>query len=320
MRGKEPPLPLLLFPILSLLTTATTPLANAQSTSTICSCSPTAYQFQISLNNTCDSSTLTDDQAGIDDTLCISDADANANGANSGGGRRTTRRKQLKRMSAVDWKRALDRIDIGPHLEHAATIHGNTDSVDKQGMHHDRRLQSPEENTTALESTAATSLFKDEAIITHLTSILFLEIDSTTDFDILNQDSTYFQTALPTNSIINYTSISSNLNASLPIEDQMEYVPGGVMLLMFGMNEEEEVVQSTVAWSYGMEECGVEPLGVGDSLGWIVVVSFIFIFLIRFFVIYFIPFHHSLNDSRSMIICYPLQNHYRKRMNTLLPY
>ena len=73
---------------------------------------------------------------------------------------------------------------------------------------------------------------------------------------------------------MSFTSISNKLDPNMPLEDQLEYVPGGVVVVLFGTNEEGVVVQNTVAWGYvGEGNCESEPLEVNDSIGWIVIVS-----------------------------------------------
>jgi hypothetical protein len=110
------------------------------------------------------------------------------------------------------------------------------------------------------------------APITEVTSILFLEVDTTPELNIINQDSTYFTTNLPDESVVTYTSISKQLDYTLPLEEQMEYVPGGVVVVLFGNDEEGNVVQNTVAWDYDLSNCEVEPLAVGDTIGWVAMV------------------------------------------------
>lgn len=88
-----------------------------------------------------------------------------------------------------------------------------------------------------------------------------------------------------------FPSASQNLEPALPLEEQSELeVPGGVMLLLTGrmgglddanggstggsgMATRDVNVQSTIAWNYDGRECRVEPMGVGDSIGWLIVVS-----------------------------------------------
>jgi hypothetical protein len=125
---------------------------------------------------------------------------------------------------------------------------------------------------------AAAAMRAPTAPITEITSILFLEVDTTPELNIINQDSTYFTTNLEDGSVVAYTSISNQLDYTLPLEEQMEYVPGGVVVVLFGNDEDGNVVQNTVAWDYNMGNCESEPLTVGDTIGWVAIVSLTFVF------------------------------------------
>ena len=80
-------------------------------------------------------------------------------------------------------------------------------------------------------------------------------------------DSTYFEIDASDDAILNYDSISAKLDTDLPLSDQLEYVPSGVMLILFVVNADNVVVQNTVAWGYTKDYCDVEPLSVGDDIG-----------------------------------------------------
>jgi len=147
-------------------------------------------------------------------------------------------------ISDLEVHRILERMDVSSHREHAADRGSTT-----------RRIQ---ENA----STSPSPIY--------LTSILFLELDNSPNLNILNTDTTYLTTNLPADSIVSYSSISTKLDPSKSLQDQLEYVVGGVMVVMFGVDEEGSVVQNTVAWGYNVEKCGdggvVEK---GDVIGWI---------------------------------------------------
>jgi len=105
--------------------------------------------------------------------------------------------------------------------------------------------------------------------ITEVTSILFLEVDTSPELNIINQDSTYFSSNLSDGSLVTYDSVSKKLDYTVPLEDQMDLVPGGVVIVLFGTDEEGNTVQNTVAWDYS-GTCEGEPLKEGDTIGWIV--------------------------------------------------
>ncbi|KAL7543445.1 hypothetical protein ACHAXR_012747 [Thalassiosira sp. AJA248-18] len=41
------------------------------------------------------------------------------------------------------------------------------------------------------------------------------------------------------------------------------------MLVLFGINKDNIMVQNTVAWGYKLTECGVDSIDTGDAIGWI---------------------------------------------------
>jgi hypothetical protein len=118
------------------------------------------------------------------------------------------------------------------------------------------------------------SMSKPLVPITEVTSILFLEVDTTPELNVLNQDTSYFSTNLTDGSTVTFTSISNGLDPSMSLEEQMDKVPGGVVVVLFGTDEEGNVIQNTIAWGYGGEGyCESEPLALDDSIGWIAIVS-----------------------------------------------
>jgi len=149
-----------------------------------------------------------------------------------------------------------------------------------------------------------------------LTSILFVEFDDTSSMKVINQDSTFFSLDdiivnsdgvlqdTPSNNgneesfhngigngdviVMGYKSISNKLDPSTPLCDQLEYVPGGIMLHMYGIDLETlNTVKSLVVWGFddregsdGKDEggCGCldesdSGIKVGDSIGWVEIVG-----------------------------------------------
>ena len=224
----------------SLLFIATTLLPQTL-VEALCSCSPTEYTFRLDLSADCDTTTITQEQDGIDGSLCFF-----GEGSQSG--------NSIFPGEMVQGGQG----GIGPvrKLKHSS-LHN---------LKNDRSLQGLD---------LATSMRAPASPITEVTSILFLEVDTKPELNIINQDGTYFTTALSDGSVITYASISKQLDHTLPLKDQMEYVPGGVVLVLFGNDEEGNAVQNTVAWDYGgIGYCGSEPLRYGDAIGWIKIVSY----------------------------------------------
>lgn len=226
----------------SLLLLATTFLPQTLAKA-LYSCSPTEYTFRLDLSADCDTTTITQEQDGIDGSLCFF-GEGSQSGSSVFPGEMVQGGK-----GGTGPIRKLRQSSLYSHLKN------------------DRRLQ-------GLDLSA--SMRAPTSPITEVTSILFLEVDTAPELNIINQDSTYFTTNLSDGSVITYTSISMQLDHTLPLKDQMEYVPGGVVIVLFGNDEEGNAVQNTVAWDYGGKGyCDSEPLSDGDAIGWIKIVSYV---------------------------------------------
>lgn len=112
---------------------------------------------------------------------------------------------------------------------------------------------------------------------TQLLSAQFIEIDTSSDMAIINQDDSYLNLAFPYNQegiTLSYTSISATLDPSLSLEDQLDSVPGGAILVLIGQDEKGEVVRNRLMWTYTMGcGVGVQTIRDGDEFGWAVFVS-----------------------------------------------
>ena len=114
-----------------------------------------------------------------------------------------------------------------------------------------------------------------------LLSAQFLELDTSSDMNIINQDDQYINVTFPPNNdpitdyTLSFTSISSMLDTSVPLEDQLEMTPGGVILILVGVTEEGEIVRNRIMWMYGMGCDGEESVVIekGDAFGWTMFVS-----------------------------------------------
>ena len=121
--------------------------------------------------------------------------------------------------------------------------------------------------------------FEFDTTPTTITSVTFLEADTTCaprEPNIINQNSTYFKTVSDDGDVLVYTSISSNLDPAIPLVlvDQMDIVPSGVMLVLFGVNAEGNIIQNTIAWGYINDYCEGEILDQGNNIGWVVLVEY----------------------------------------------
>jgi hypothetical protein len=79
-------------------------------------------------------------------------------------------------------------------------------------------------------------------------SVSFLEFgtvrDTSGDLTVINQDDTYADVSLESGDTITFNSISSSLDTTLPLGEQLNLVPGGVQLVLRG----EGKLLNTVTW------------------------------------------------------------------------
>ena len=137
----------------------------------------------------------------------------------------------------------------------------------------------------ALQAPAADD---DDDPVVEVVNAQFLEFDTKGDLTVINQDNTYNSTTLKDGAAMQFYSVSSMLDTSVPLADQMEkpaLVPGGASLILYGKTASGKVIRNRFFWLYNME-CGrdTNPVQVGDQIGWVKVVSMhIIIFSFIFF-------------------------------------
>jgi len=112
------------------------------------------------------------------------------------------------------------------------------------------------------------------ATVAFISSVLFIEFDTSGTLTLINEDPRYLTEANLTEGMtITYPSISQSLNPSLGLEEQLQYVPGGAGLFIFGNNKEGEVILSSrLVWEFS-GACDVTVDIEGKTLGWIDFVS-----------------------------------------------
>ena len=125
----------------------------------------------------------------------------------------------------------------------------------------------------------------DPGPVERLVSAQFLEMDTSPDMNIINQNDEYIYIPDDPSDVsdvtLSYTSVSANLDPAVPLEDQLDLLPGGVILILVGRTAIGEIVRNRLMWTYTMG-CGEEDLTVrvGEGLGWTMFVSFVLCFLI----------------------------------------
>ena len=133
-------------------------------------------------------------------------------------------------------------------------------------------LPSPGSKSSSSSSHSNTrSLQQAPLIPVNLISAQFLEMDTSPNMQIINQDDQYLNVSFPdpSNIVLQYSSISNLLDPALPLSSQMEYVPGGAILVLIGVTASGEVVRNRLMWTYTMG-CGMEDYTIldGDMIGW----------------------------------------------------
>ena len=112
------------------------------------------------------------------------------------------------------------------------------------------------------------------AVPDQLISAQFLEIDTSPDMTIINQDDSYLNLTdfYEEDITLSYTSISATLDPKMSLDDQIEDVPGGAILVLIGQDVNGEVVRNRLMWTYTMK-CEDETVDDGDKFGWASFVS-----------------------------------------------
>eukprot|EP00985_Skeletonema_marinoi_P008380 scaffold3779_cov149-Skeletonema_marinoi.AAC.2 len=90
---------------------------------------------------------------------------------------------------------------------------------------------------------------------------------------VIHSDNTYITTSLLDGEAMQFYSVSSMLNSSVPLADQTEnpaLVPAGASLILYGKTESGKVIRYRFFWLYEMTNCGRDnkPVQVGDQIGW----------------------------------------------------
>jgi hypothetical protein len=118
----------------------------------------------------------------------------------------------------------------------------------------------------------------DDMVPVKIISIVFAEVGSDGSLIVINKDDTHADVDLKDGSVVEFDSISKELDRDVNINDQISRVPGGVTILLVGENSIGELVKTRILWLYG-NNCDEVPLAGTGHLGWITVVRSIKTFL-----------------------------------------
>jgi len=237
----------------------------------LCNYAPSIFNFEMDLQKNCNDETLSNN-VGIDGSICFytygADDDASADDVIAESNPFGSRRRRALRVSGKDdtngiveksssvnhrikdknnstnMKRLLDVVpDISSHIKHAQ------DTIDTH-QHNEQRIMQTK-----------------DPVPTKITSVTFVEFDNKIA-DIINQNSTYFDTELYDGDKITYPSIASKIDNTIPLSEQTDLLPGGIMLILFGINKDNVIVRNTIAWAYKLNDC-IPVESQGDTIGWV---------------------------------------------------
>ncbi|KAL3811100.1 hypothetical protein ACHAXA_009870 [Cyclostephanos tholiformis] len=115
----------------------------------------------------------------------------------------------------------------------------------------------------------------DPGSVDRIVSAQFLEMDTSPDMNIINQDDTYILISQADTGddgkdmTLSYTSVSANLDPDVALDDQLGLLPGGVILILVGRTTSGEIVRNRLMWTYTIG-CGTDDVTVeaGEGLGW----------------------------------------------------
>ena len=106
-----------------------------------------------------------------------------------------------------------------------------------------------------------------------IVDIQFLELNGLT---VINQNDTFTNTSLVSGDTFSFPSISNMLSPGTTIGEQAQYYPTEVTLSLEGKVKDDDgnevTVRNQVAWRY-TEDCNILPISVGQSIGWVDIVS-----------------------------------------------
>ena len=138
----------------------------------------------------------------------------------------------------------------------------------------DTFIDNPGISDTVCQDLPGIGLAAESADTLIVYDVQFLEVDTSGNLIVINQDDTYNNVSLTTGDTITFDSVSANLNPDEPLSSQLEYVPGGVLMKLVARNEgSDTIVRQQVSWLY-TNSCDDLPTSVGDAIGWIALVSY----------------------------------------------
>jgi len=214
------------------------PMHKQNDESSKCSCSPVKLEFVIDLSQDCETNTLSEN-SGILGSFCFIDIISNADANMS---------------SPIDVEQ-VNKIEVV--------------IINADDKFPDRHLQKENFSDHLVQNEV------NRKAPIEITSVQYLEFDTSGDLAVLYQDDTHALNSSFTNGdSILYFSKSSFLDPTMELDEQMESVPGGASLILYGKNADGHTIRNRVFWIYNME-CGKDAVTVnnGDAIGWVTINS-----------------------------------------------
>eukprot|EP00569_Conticribra_weissflogii_P008162 CAMPEP_0171338268 /NCGR_PEP_ID=MMETSP0878-20121228/7226_1 /TAXON_ID=67004 /ORGANISM="Thalassiosira weissflogii, Strain CCMP1336" /LENGTH=549 /DNA_ID=CAMNT_0011840035 /DNA_START=383 /DNA_END=2032 /DNA_ORIENTATION=+ len=210
-------------------------LQQSESTTQICSCSPTKIQIILSLSQSCNDNDFKSNP-GIQESYCFIDDDFNED-------------------------------DLPSSSSSSSSKSNNQEDINDTSLEPIRRTKRQRRNQI-LDN-------EDNAIPVEIISVQYLEFHSDGNLKVINQDDTYTNVSLKDGDSLSYYSTSSYLNGSLSLEQLEEYVPGGASLILYGRTSNGRLVRNRFFWVYSnsCEEGSDVTVVKGDKIGWVTIGS-----------------------------------------------
>lgn len=221
--------------ILATLLILATSLREGTNAQTSCSCAPRSFDVTLDLSNTCDDNTISSN-VGISQTDCtIESGDdfaflAKADGSSS----------VDDIIATVPWIKDIKR---------AAKIQARAKIEAKQN-----KKRPPQRN------------LQGDSVPVIITSVQFIEIDAAGE--LLSNSQACNVNSCIDGSTFSISSVTSQLEPGVPIEDQPGRVPETAVLFMIGLNDQNEEVRGRFVWRY-TNSCAQDATTIedGDLIG-----------------------------------------------------
>ncbi|EED87178.1 predicted protein [Thalassiosira pseudonana CCMP1335] len=222
----------------------TTTSTNAQDT---CSCSPTKFTFKLSLSQNCNTNDIASN-SGIAVSYCFVDEGVTLPTpfASSSGTKAKTLKTHGNSMLGGILGGSVGVEDVVKDLERTNAF---DDEPIRRSLQHDNIDNNNSSNNNNVDSERQLQSNSGTTPPIEILSIQFLEFDTSNLLTVIHTDNSYTDTSLSNGDTVEFFSSSSFIDTSLDtLEEQMEYVPGGASLILYGKLENGDMDETSGAW------------------------------------------------------------------------